>query len=340
MLPEKSRASLLHGLLDARHRCAQPQFLLEQESWLRREGLWIAALELAIRSISLKPAWRKDLLEATAWDLRCRSTLQEIGRAAELHGLQILTFKGCSLSLKHYVAVGQRSFGDIDLAVPPGQRTKLEDQLTQSGFSLPVAGIAYRNGLSLDLHEHPLHQLHLGVKLSVEDWWATAEPIGADYGALRTLPTEQEFLLALFHGAKHAFSRANWIADLWVLAHRCEASRLAQVVILHRAGRHLWLAQRCLKMWFSEDFPVQLHGAIRPPSRFDVFSHHLLRLILRRQAPDYLGMLTPIWAIQGFGNKLRYLRSALAPPKGQTAQQRLKRLVDMLKNILTPGSGH
>ncbi|MBT9585590.1 nucleotidyltransferase family protein [bacterium] len=330
----RARNGLLQSLLDGSCSCSDPKLLLSQEAWLRREALWAAALDWCLRSgRSLEAECRSEHLEAVGWELRIRATLQEIGQAADRRGIQILAFKGCALSLRYYLHPGQRSYGDIDLAVRSEDRAGFEELLFELHFSPPVGTAYYREGLALDLHTHPLHQLGLDLCLGNEPWWQNLERLPCEYGALSVLRPEQEFILALFHGAKHAFSRGNWVADLWLLSRRQDPKALAEAVTRRRAGRHLWLAQQCLRAWFGADFPVEVQRSGKPAHRFDAFSHALLSLILKRQAPDFLGMLTPLWALKGVKARWSYFWRALSPAPGEHLAQKMRRLVTALVDI-------
>lgn len=328
----QSRQELLQSLQEGCSPCHQPERLLSQEAWLRREALWIAALDWCLRSgCALETKYRNEHLEAVGWELSIRATMKELGQAAQARGIRVLVFKGCALSLRYYCYPGQRSYGDIDLAVGPEDRAGFESLLSELGFSPPVGTMYYRGGLALDLHHHPLHQLSLDLQLGPKPWAQSLERLPDDYGAAFILPPEQEFILTLFHGAKHAFSRANWVADLWLLSQKLAPKELAEVVVSQQAGRHLWLARQCLKQWFAADFPEELNRVATPPSRLDIISRLLVRQILKRRAPDFVGMLTPLWALQGWRSKWTYFWRALAPAPGEELRQKVWRLANTLR---------
>ena len=328
-LPE----GLLHSFVGLSPAHVNGDSLLTREAELRREGLWIATLDWLLRcSMGLTDVQRREHFEAVAWELQCRATLSEFGQAALQRGIQVLVFKGCALSVRHYLRGGQRSYGDIDLAVRPDHRATVENLLRNLHFSQPFGSTWYRNGLAVDLHDHPLHQLHPYVALGSEPWWTDTQPLGDDYGAIRVLPPEKEFVLGLFHGAKHAFKRATWVVDLWVLAQHHDPKLLARAVTRHRAGRHLWLARLCLCRWFRADFPAGLLSGVRPPGRVDVLSRWVADLVVRRRAPDFLGMLTPVWAIDSWACRCRYLWNNLADTEDEGLANKLRRLIRSLRD--------
>ncbi|MBX3166755.1 MAG: nucleotidyltransferase family protein [Candidatus Eremiobacteraeota bacterium] len=299
--------------------------LAVHKSQLQREGLWVPALQRHLEAGDTLPEdWKRDLITAISWELHCQETLREISEIVGRHSIPLMTFKGCALAFGTYRVRGQRVFGDIDIAVPPRFRRRVQELLEEIGFRAASGATMSRGALSLDLHDHPLHQLSI-LASSHRDWWSEAVPLDPELGPVLRLKNEHEFLLALLHGSKHAFSRANWVVDVLVLAWRGDSEVLAQSVTAYHAGRHLWLASRCLSEWYGAALPPALEAASRPPGALDVFTHWFARLVLARRAPDFLGMLTPVWAIPSPIGRVRYLGRALFPEDSSLCQ-RLKRL--------------
>lgn len=304
-----------------------------QRDELQKEGLWTLALEriLAARS-SLEPSLRAELNVAVAWELQCKAALVEISKATSHLQTRILVFKGCSLALATYPRRGQRSFGDIDMALASEHRQEFNRILTENlGFTTSHLECAHlsRGEVSLDLHHHPLNQLKAVLKPD-DDWFQAAVPLHVQMPNFYRLSTRHEFVLSLFHGAKHAFNRASWLVDSLLLANLGDITELAETVEKYNAHTHLWLASECLQQWFQLEFPRELGKLARPPKKFDLFSQTLARKILNRQAPESLGMLTPVWAIRSWLVKSHYLKEALFPGR-QPWRQRLEHLSELFR---------
>lgn len=302
---------------------------------LQREGLWVAALQACLLSGLRPPAEALEELRASVFfELKCKAMLAELARVVYAQQIPVLVFKGCALMIGVYPYPGQRSFGDIDLAVAAEHQSRFRQALSQLGYFVSETGpVARKDGINVDIHTHPLQQLSFALAGNKECWWARSEALGDDFLGLNRNCIEHEFLLALFHGAKHAFSRANWVVDVAVIATRYDPVLLAAAVRSNRAGRHLWLAAVCLDRWFGVCLPQELLTVSRPPGRFSPLNRLFLQLVLERRAPDFLGMFTPLWAISGVAQKLGYLKSVLFP-KSVKFSVRSRELVAMVEHLI------
>ncbi|MBS2034794.1 nucleotidyltransferase family protein [bacterium] len=282
---------------------------------LQSEGLWGLALQRCSQVHgNLSDTMKSDFMACIIWEMRCLAVLKELSTRTEGLGIPIVTFKGCSLAFSGGYRPGQRAFGDIDLAIPKAGKEKLVMILRELGYFVGERqGEALREGIYLDLHNHPLHQLAGALENDPDSWFREAVPLDPRSGKVLRLHFRHEFILSLFHGAKHAFSRVNWLVDLVILMNQQNPAVLAQAVQHYRAQRHLWLAGECLKHWFDMDLPQALKQACAPPRVWDPVTPFILKRILARTAPDYLGMLTPLWATRGLHKKLRYLQKTLFP---------------------------
>ena len=307
--------------------------LARLEPELRREGLLMASLEARVSSGRPVPeALKLELVKAMAWELQCRTRLERLGELAGLGGDRVVAFKGISLALSVY-RCGQRSFGDLDVAPHRGKEEALLASLLEAGAVqlVPEMPEVSFEGVNIDIHSHPLGQLALALELPQERWLASAVPWPIGRSVVLVLAPEHEFLLALFHGSKHCFCRANWLVDAAMLAYHRDPAWLAAAVERHQAGRHLWLAQSCLKDWFGVELPEPLQCAVRQPPRWEIWSWWLRNRILTRNAPAFLGMLTPLWAIRSWRKRLAYLTRLIFPP-GIGWKYRVAHLISLLRS--------
>lgn len=307
-----------------------PEQLKNSHRLLLAEGLWGLALQRCSEHHGgLPERMKSDYMACVLWEMRCLSILKEISLKTEALGIPVVTFKGCSLAFSGSYQPGQRVFGDIDLAIPRPFRNQFLAILRELGYAVTEGqGEAMREGIFLDLHYHPLHQLAGAVECDPDSWFRESVPLDPRSGQILRLHPRHEFILSLFHGAKHAYSRINWIVDLALLIRDQDPAMLAHTVRQYHAERHLWLAGQCLKLWFDIELPPQLRALCRSPRPWDPFSPFLLRRILDRTAPDYLGMLTPLWATRGWKRRLNYLRRSLFPSNVGTLP-RLRQLITM-----------
>ena len=302
-----------------------------EPDWLscRREGLLGLAASHRMRSgLTLPADVRLQFIQAIAFELQCAQVLEELSRLADSRSIPLLTFKGAALAFGLYPQAGQRGFGDIDIAIPSHRLQEFRDLLEQQGF-VGDDVIFCREGQVLDLHTHPLHQLVELVGPFAQEWWSSCVPLSSRTGSTLRLAHEYEFVLALFHGAKHSFSRAGWVVDIGLLAQRVQASRLADFVRRFRVQSQFAYAQECLKEWFDYDIGEQINPKRRP----NFLERRFLKMVLERRAPDYLGMLTPIPSAQSKQVALKFLWESLYP-KGIPCKQRTRQLLRMLRSVL------
>lgn len=280
---------------------------------LRREGLLGLTVDQLLQARQEIPQDVSQLFkQAVVFEMRCGGILCELSRLAAERGIEVLTFKGCALAFGLYPRRGQRTFCDIDLAVRPSDHSGMVELLKSLGYHFDDTGHRFtRQGLTLDLHDHPLHQLSDLVGPQSQTWWNYLRPLSERTGLTRRLAHEHEFVLGLFHGAKHSFSRAGWIVDLALLAARLEEETLLRVITDYRLQRHLLCANACLREWFELElpgFPARLLRALP-----NALERKFLQLVIQRKAPEFLGMLTPLSAAKNVTAAWRYLRSSLYP---------------------------
>lgn len=314
MLKDRTLASVAASILNAGCPLSAREVLPHRDT-LIAEGLWVSSLECCIHSGQrFSSEIMDEFRSAIAWEVRCRAYLQELSEACWAAGVRPVVFKGACLALVCYPRPGQRAFGDIDIAISTPQRSGFLGVLRSLGYTISPAGdCAVRQGLSVDLHHHPLHQMS-DFFPSSKHWESSVLPLRDDLVGLGRLSPHHEFVLALLHSGKHAFSRASHVVDLLVMAQRFAPQALVNAVEEYRLGRHLWLASCLAKTWFDLQFPPGMLRLCRSPGRFDVLDRWFAEQVTIRRAPDFLGMLTPLWAITGWRRRLRYLLQTLFPP--------------------------
>lgn len=265
--------------------------------------------------------------QSIAYDLKCRSALNEISRAAWSKGIPVLTFKGCSLSNSIYPKPGQRTFGDIDLASPGESLTGLRETLTNLGFHQQDSATYVREQLCLDLHTHPLHQLRSLFARQETSWWDSTARLSEATGETLRLSQSLELALALLHGAKHAFSRAIWTIDIALLAQSLAPAELTETISTYRLTRHYAYADACLREWF--DLPLPQPQKLQRVNLTRLENSFLSR-VKRRRAPEFLGMLTPLNSAPNPKAALHYLWASLFP-REIPLRTRLKQLGTMIR---------
>ncbi len=305
---------------------------------VRQEGLLGLVANQFIRDKQSVPQeYYLAFMQSVAFQMRCASELAELSQAAQKRGIQVLTFKGCALAFSTYPRMGQRAFGDIDLAVQPCDWQGMLEVLRDLGFSALTPPVFARDSIVVDLHRHPLHQLAELVGPRSQEWWNEIQPLSQATGSTFRLSTAHEFVLALLHGAKHAFSRAGWLVDIALLSQAPNIQEIANAVQRFRATHQLSYAARCLEAWFGFQLPSELSTLVRKKS--NRLETRFVELVIQRRAPEILGMLTPVTSAPSICSAARYLRNSLYPahiPRWKRTRQ-LIRMTESLGNTKVEG---
>lgn len=295
---------------------------------LRREGLSGLVIDRMLQLGHPVPdALKVGLRRAMAYQMGCCSALEELSHHCQF---PLLTFKGCALAFGVYPRSGQRSFGDIDVAVPVHHWPQLLVCLEDLGWNLTSTGTHtltfVRGPVTLDLHRHPLNQLEQLVGPPAQEFWSQASVLSEKTGQTLSLSSEHELVLALLHAAKHAFSKATWLVDIAVLANRLEPEAIQSCLSRFQLHRHwLWssyLIQHLLGISLSP----------QPTLKPNLLDRYFLDRVVRRSAPDFLGSLTPLAAAPSFSAGAQYLTEAMYPGNSSVFQ-RTSRLWSMLTSL-------
>ncbi len=272
----------------------------DEQHRLRREGL----LGLYFHQLAQHPDVRPGYLQLAAGEGRMRGFLEELDRVLEQPAV---AFKGAAYLGRLY-GLGQRPVGDIDLVgseVPAGFEVVTRRPL-----------VVRKDEILLDLHEHPLGRQRAVTRWDLEQAIQRSVPLFEGARALRRFAAEDEAVIALLHGAKHAFSRLIWLVDVARLQPRG--------LELIRAERYAWYANYLLESLLG--LPGEV-GPLHPTERW------ILERIERRDAPEFLGMLLPLHTLPGLAPKLRYLAEALRPNEGDGWLTRIRQLLGMVAKL-------
>nr|UXE44310.1 hypothetical protein Hi04_10k_c1889_00031 [uncultured bacterium] len=171
------------------------------------------------------PSEIADLLrrEARASDLRAESLLRQLDAVVEAFsaaGIRTIVLKGASLARRCYPSPGLRTFTDLDILVPPGERERASKILTDLGHreveAVPghdrdyLAAIHYHwqfraeRGATIELH-WDLTPPASPVRFDLHCLWDRARPFLYPGGQAWSLSPEDEILYLAAHISKHQF---------------------------------------------------------------------------------------------------------------------------------------
>lgn len=159
--------------------------------------------------------------------------LLQVDAALRSAGVEYLAYKGPAMAVMLYGDVALRQFTDLDILLPPQDVTRALQALRSLGLA-PAAGLSTRQlahrlrfdcqvelasgpeAPHLDVHWRAVPP-HLAWELPVAELLQRVQHITLG-GRSIPVPSREDLLLLLcVHGAKHAWSRLQWLADVAVL---------------------------------------------------------------------------------------------------------------------------
>jgi hypothetical protein len=249
--PQSARPE--HALLLAAARAAVDPATVEEPAM---EGVdWDAFLALAGRNRLLPLAHRLVAERAEVPERvrsRLRAELAENGRAAlarsaelrrlagamENAGVQAVAYKGPALAVRAYGHLALRTYSDLDLLVAPDDVPAAARVLEGCGYAAahrftPAQDAVFRRTDGDYPYHHPhtaaLVELHchvssarFGVALPTAALIARARPVPIGGGPVPALADDDLLLALALHGAKHRWSRLEWLTAAAALAVRAE----------------------------------------------------------------------------------------------------------------------
>ncbi|HEX5869944.1 MAG TPA: nucleotidyltransferase family protein [Longimicrobium sp.] len=227
---------------------------------------WDAFLALAARNRLLPLAHRllserEDVPESIRSALRAafaENGRQALARSAELRrligamaarGVRAAAYKGPALAVRAYGHLALRTYADLDLLVAPDDVPAAARVLEEGGYVplhrfSPAQDAVFRRvdgdypyhhphtGALVELHCH-VSSARFGVALPTAELLARARPVPIGGGEVPALADDDLFLALCLHGAKHRWSRLEWLAAAAALAVH---TRLDLEAILRRAS--------------------------------------------------------------------------------------------------------
>lgn len=161
--------------------------------------------------------------------LRLFSELRKVLGLLEQNGITAIAFKGPVLSASAYGAIALRQAGDLDILIEPGAFRAAKDLLSSAGYRLhpPLTEsqqssqlrshceiVFLSNGLSVvDLH-WGLSPKSFHFALDPQHVIDRSKTTSIQGTSLLTFSNEDTILYLCFHGAKHYWSRLEWMSSL------------------------------------------------------------------------------------------------------------------------------
>ncbi|MGE3277319.1 MAG: nucleotidyltransferase family protein [Vicinamibacterales bacterium] len=221
-------------------------------------------------------ALRDDAARVARRNLQLCAELAAIATACAAQGIPLVPLKGPLLAESLYGSVALRQYRDLDVLVRRGDLRRFAALLRDRGYDVDripsselvldnsyhlLARAPRRGGLLVEVHYSLVaHRTgHRQDYESLEPVLETRRFMGQD---VQAVPREEELVYLCEHGAKHAWTRLDWIATI---AERLREPSLdwdrvdhyaTRVGARRRVAAALWLAAR---LWDDVAVPAAFH---------------------------------------------------------------------------------
>lgn len=168
---------------------------------------------------------RTESVRIAARSLYLARELTEVLRLLVAEGIPAIPFKGPTLAVQAYGAVGLRSFGDLDLLVRPSAVSRVRKLLLARGYAAKYPQrlgfsaaqfdaflaaeyndefVRGADGAKVEVHWHFAPRF-FGFQLDVADLWGRTEQVLLNGEHVNALSREDLLLVLCVHGAEHAW---------------------------------------------------------------------------------------------------------------------------------------
>ena len=176
-------------------------------------------------------SFRESSLENSKKNLFLTSVLIKIVNELSELGVEAVPFKGAVLSQLIYKDITIREFYDLDLIVFKKDIARVKEYLLKNNFNTQFNLTGCQEDYYLNSKYYYINFIRSDNKVALDLHWASAapnysfsRPLNYFYNRLDeveinnkkflVLGTEDLFLQLCLHGAKHSWSRFNWITDI------------------------------------------------------------------------------------------------------------------------------
>lgn len=237
--------------------------------------------------------------------------LARIVETAQQRDVPLIPYKGPILAQMAYGDVTARQYGDLDFIVRRADLPAVVDTFETMGYSLvrnwsmSVEEIKRGTSVIRPPSEFSFYREHDGTHVEVrwlfgskhrpvdygfELLWARRRPVSILGSTVWTLSPEDSLVVLARHGAKHAWGRLGWLADLARLVASCELDwdAVDDRARAASAERDLLLGLRLLDEWSDVELPASRLRAAHADRRIDWLTGRLeRRLVAHPTMPCY-----------------------------------------------------
>ncbi|MCA9192642.1 MAG: nucleotidyltransferase family protein [Planctomycetales bacterium] len=204
------------------------QVVLDKSWWHRVRPLMnrhLSQLDAGLVPQAVLEAFAIQANELEQRSCRLMEQLRNVCTLLSQAELPVITFKGPTLAMDAFGALGLRECGDLDLLIRPQDFRRVRKLLIDHGFAClwdqletkhkrQLFACEFRSSaVELDIH-WDLAPPWLNFKVDFEHLWERGEPVFEELPLARKLQPEDSLEILSMHGSRHWWDRLRWICDL------------------------------------------------------------------------------------------------------------------------------
>ncbi|MFO0982774.1 MAG: nucleotidyltransferase family protein [Planctomycetota bacterium] len=203
---------------------------------------------------------------------------RELGAIVALlaaHGIDSIPFKGPVLTQAAYGSLALRQFQDLDILVRVHQLARAKQLLMARGYRVPHAAARPEGSHECRLeHERTLVLIELHWRLTPRHWpfdldleilWQRSQPCTLAGQQMLQLPPPENLVVLCVHGAKHQWSRLDWVccvAELLRAHPEVDWRRVQELARSSNSERVLYLGLALARELLDAVLPVSIVRAV------------------------------------------------------------------------------
>ena len=253
--------------------------------------------------------------------------LENIIKIFDKNNIPVLIIKGYSLLKNIYPTLGSKYPGDIDLVVKPTDLETIKNTLRTSGyssFSLYPNVLEKKGFLPIDLKTDLISAERIRSRafispLELIDMFSRSLPWNNITQYVKIPSWEDHILLLCAHAEKHSYSKISLFYDICQILYKkskqIDLEKLRTKSFNTNTNKPLYVCLHYIQTNFFYKGTPKLIDTLKKTSHFTKIEQKIITHILSGKKLHITGSLLPVFAINGFGKKIRFIWELIFPSK-------------------------
>ncbi len=226
-------------------------------------------------------AFKPHYLSIAQRNISMSAELIRIMKLLEENSIQMLAFKGPTLSQMAYGDITLRQYGDLDVLIKKEDIDKIDILFKESGYQhlLPLTSIQTSirlkyakdlsfihpsKGILFEMHWAFLNQ-NYPIQIDLENFWLETQEVKLNGNTMHTFSNENLLIYLAIHGSRHLWERISWLKDIDLLIQKNEINWEKLIDKVSETGfeKMVYLALHLNVILFQTPLPTSVHNEIK-----------------------------------------------------------------------------